>query len=1431
MPDVNNRRNPAVDEGYEHRIGARLHDYDYNDSIDKDDLVVNIRECIDSLYTTSLDKQRAACGIKRVGGMMSDFKRDSNANAFYGFSVNTYALKFPLKNVFWFNTLFVNRLNRTSTGYKRKNYVADRHIKTVNTARHRKFFSLSDVYPTPINYAPNQTISTGNISHRLEPKYDTSTGKLVSYYKITEKVNPSDPNADPIVVSKYEFQIMKSDTGETYYQRIQRIPEPPSGTQPVTVYTLDEDDVNPDNFHIMYNTSDTANRPDIFSHQLLFFIDGKLYTDLQMYIVPNYVIMVIDPDRLGLSVSQVIKFTNPLYDYRWTIIGLPFSNNHSTVDGGYKLIPDAYNELEIGHYSKHVTEYSDHNKISYSDLAFSEGLIQKTQYNIPDESTGNVYLTGYASNAESIRIDGRTYRQKTAYFDLALNTANLYSTGSVTTSIATNVSNIDSNMKWTLSFLGNSSKAYESIGTKAIAKFNESLKHDMRFVELKNVAAIIPLGVNRIFQVGCSENIPGPIPPENILIFKHDAEDGLSLVHMITSNYKENTLEDSVYGKETKIADKPAEKSLAFKAVETDSLYDYPKFIPTKDVYDVGEDVHGTYTVEEYTDKVLPSGYVEVQSETVTKQIDTVRETQKWIELYFPNVFKLVGFNNDDNLIAVVFYNKSCKNTFDNPLAEYMNYDQYYANNVVSGNIPEVIKEYIPIVNRYTEDVYLDTYHTQATRAIEPQFKLEALREFINDDYRRIVNIYDRHYAKKNNKMHANVKYVIDLTKTRDEATESDKFNVKHFYKDQFELKDKVTYIPYVDKLYDSTTGNVYKINHGVELFTHNRDGSYLCNISTLGMVDVPPEMLFQRVTLTGVSLYMSEMVEGLSAHILQTYRFVISHKEKMKFPATVWVDGIRIANTLYNISSSVFETYIDISMSAIYEDTKYVEIEIYKMKDINAKETIITLPKIHNSIELNAGPDVGGWDEISPQHMMVAIQKETIGQNGETRIRYMVPSSYEMSWLLFGNYNYIEGYPTNADDEYRHHVSVNTFNVIKSMQGSYIDGSGQTVERNDVALLADENVALIGETAQTFNGNVDLLKTFGYDQYFKALTDDATRNEYVLMLREGFYSRDRRRFYDYLPMGKNDRKVYITPITEFFENQTVKLKNTDVYFNKVYSMTVHAAQDSSRQLVIPNFQFDPSPFKFRLFLDGKLLDYDFDYTSNVHLDDENFFMDSDMTLYLRKQFDYDAVHDIVFEYLPYKYRLIYRSNEFDAIITLTDEHIRPFDFRHFDVYLDGLLLTEDDIQVVTERRIVIKPIADRINTGDTNYHPIVSVYERMHDEDVFDYVWRNHKLAFDYIDHRDPTRYSTYVDPITGETIIRTQIDPVTGEEVPVMEDNVKRHPSDPEQYLDIKLAQRIKFSLDEQLLRALPEYKSFRIPSYSYYRSSREGPRGFGG
>ena len=265
-------------------------------------------------------------------------------------------------------------------------------------------------------------------------------------------------------------------------------------------------------------------------------------------------------------------------------------------------------------------------------------------------------------------------------------------------------------------------------------------------------------------------------------------------------------------------------------------------------------------------------------------------------------------------------------------------------------------------------------------------------------------------------------------------------------------------------------------------------------------------------------------------------------------------------------------------------------------------------------------------------------------------------------------------------------------------------------------------------------------------------------------------------------------------PITPFFANKRVKIMNTDVYFSKTLNFTYVNGTIIDKSIKIRKFGFDPSQYKFRVYLDGKLLDYDYDYITDVHLDNQNFYLDSDLTIFFRCNFDVHRAHEVIFEYLPYKYQLIHRSAEYDGIITLGDEYIRPFDSRNFDVYINGMLIAEDDITMVTERRISLNSIIAAIaNNSET--HPIVSIYERMHDADVYDYVWRNHKEAFNYIDHDNPAIY----DPTTGTYV-----------------DNVKRNPDDPSEFIDVKKAQRLKFSLDEQLMRGDAGYRNYRTPTY---------------
>jgi hypothetical protein len=1385
--------NPTLDYGYEHRIGAKLYDYEYNDTIDKEDMVGDIRKCIDSLYTTSLDKQRAACNIKRVGGLMSDFVNDLRTNSFYGFSNRSFVLKFPIKNVFYFNSIFINRLNRHSLGYKRPNM---NPVNNVNSAKHKAFTNISEAYPTPMG-TPTGTGPKVPVSHWRD------------------------------------------------------------GTPPPTT----------DVYNIKFNITDTANRPDIFSHRLLFFLDGMLFTDLMMYIVPNYILMVIDCERNTITRDVMERFTDPSNDFRWTMIGLPFGNYYKTPSDGYNLHPvsDSDFRIKVGEFDQRRTykltpdDKEINENIEYSRYTMSPGISAEIQYREPSKAA---YLSAaaYDNAVKGLKC-------------LSINTID--STGTKRTEELSDGSIRETVHKdyhiscFDMAPIDANSQIYKFIGLIPTTYLVGENSNHVQFTELGNFGSVIDLGVNRIFQVGCSDKMPGPVPPENILIFKYEADIGLRLVHMVTSEYKNSDGTTSKFNDKVIASEHPNEKMIPFKAPDgLNSVYDFPKFIPTRDIYSVS------------------SG----------------GESVKYINLYFPNVYTLTGFNPSDHLIALVFYDSACDNSFDNPLKSYMEYDTNYANNIVSGNIPKEIKAYIPRISQYTEDVYLNSYHTKATRATEYHFKLSALRELVNDDYRRLIDIYDRRYKKTQNKMHSNVKYIIDLSRTSEEAA-GEEYKIRHFYRDQLTEVHRYMKCPKVTTInVVSSNGDVtpYEVDGAVLYYAVEPTGNFAFDTSTTdinGDVILPNRTGFV-IAHVGYNASNDPIAINISESALQvtpisSYKLFLNHKDASKFPVTVWIDGSRMPTNYYDISQSAFSSAILINKE-ITTNAHYIEIEIYKMVDTDAKSVELQLTDMHDSTQITQGI----WNELSPQNTLVAIKENTMDKYdpSQTSIRYRVPSSYESYWLLIGNTQYNRGVPINIDINERQNAYIYEYNVIKSLQAEYTDGSGELKEKSEVVILADDTTALIGETDQMFMGNIDILKTFGDRKYYKMKSTDETiymqlvnnnerykeiceikRNhgltdyeqarylalnhkildgetltaseqeeyddyedkladyaenglsnedkefyreytqqiedmgfdthftEYITMLREGFYNRDRKRFYDYLPTGTRDPEVFITPITPFFANKTVKVLNTDVYFSKTLRFNYVSGTIVDKSVVIENFGFDPSPYKFRVYLDNRLLDYDHDYITDVHLENQNFYLDSDMRIFFRCPLDVHAEHTIVFEYLPYKYQLIHRSNEYDGIITLGDEYIRPYDPRNFDVYVNGILVPEDNITAITERRISLNDIVAAVTrnkeSGTEFISPVVSIYERMHDEDVYDYVWRNHKTAFSYIDHDEPTIWD-------GEKYV----------------DNVKRQPEDPNEFIDVKMPQRLAFSLDEQLMRNNKDYRKSRTPTYDPEGSNME-------
>lgn len=991
--------NPNLNNGLEHRVGADLHDWEYNDTIDRDDIAVNVRKCINSLYTTSIANQKADCNIKRVGGKMSDFVRDTNANAHYGLSYTSYALKYPIKNTFFFNKLFLQRLNRRSVG-------------------RRKYFS-----------------------------------------------------ADKISV----------------------IPRPPMEC---------------------FNITDTPNRHDVFTHRLLMFINGEMFTDLVLYATSEYLLMVIDADRDGTNLRTIEELCSENSKARWSLVGIPFTKSMS--------------------YTGPVTSLGTDNQ--FHDI-----------FEIND--------TECTINARMLKVDA-DYRITKNFWLIAM-------AGDTTIkTVDTTNESITDNIGYMYVDFGsigdNGTISTEALLPCAKKIFTDSPKTaNIRLINIPNVMGWINIGTSRIFQLAFDKDHTSPVPPDNMIVFKK-TDMGYKLVHMYDDN-----------------------------------------------------------------------------------------DNQRIVKQYFPNVYNLTGFNASDELRVLIFYGEHDKTTFSNPIASYMSYNANYANDIVAGVVPEAIKSYLPAINEYFEYNYLE-YHADATRHIEHEYKLETLRELAYDDPSRLTNIYMDHLQKANMKFHSNPKFIIDMKENK--------------------LKSD----------------------------------------------DDPTK------------LKVEEIVEAERTRYV--YNLVINHQDDRMYPVSIWVDGKHLNADDVTVISRTFKTAITINADSITDDSIII-VEMMKVNNSGAFASELDLPPIHNSFKLPKGL----WKDISPQNMMIGIRKEIPGENDTVTVKYQLASNYEMYWLIMGHIQYKNGVPINY--QLKNYASIDSVNIV--------------MDNQDNTLLQDDNVAVIADHEDEFLGDVDILRDLGDETYHKVRNEEYN-DDFTLMRRLGYYGGDRRRFYAYMPHGPLDPDIFITPITDYFANAHIMMQNTDIYFARKLSFETDSNGNiSSKILTISNFMYDPTPSKFRIFIDGLLLDYSIDYDIDVY-QDRGWFIGSDLAINIRKEIDMTKHHDITFEYLPYKYRYLYRNAaEYDGNILLTDEFTRPFNTAFYDVYLDGRLLSDKDITYISNRRFIINEVSQDVLANGAKTPRTVSIYERAHDPDVIDYVWRWHEQTYKDGDGNDKTALVREMKPI----------------------------------------------------------------------------------
>ena len=413
---------------------------------------------------------------------------------------------------------------------------------------------------------------------------------------------------------------------------------------------------------------------------------------------------------------------------------------------------------------------------------------------------------------------------------------------------------------------------------------------------------------------------------------------------------------------------------------------------------------------------------------------------------------------------------------------------------------------------------------------------------------------------------------------------------------------------------------------------------------------------------------------------------FVLEHEDDRTYPVAVYIDGLRCLRTWQ--ASEGYRTFIYVPRAFITKNT-IIEFEIMKTRDDKYTVKDIQMPAIHNSIEL---PDE--FVDISPQNFMIALREETSYNESEGGVQYIykVAPNYEMYWLIFGLTNYIDGVPEGYTSE--NESSADTTTVITA---------------HKTVLLDEEGNALKASSGNFWEGGDYhyLLERGAEDSYMMAPNKEFPDYEDALQVRDlGYYGDARRRFYEYLPNGDDNLPVFITPITKYFAEKHVRLVNTDIH--KTWKFVI---SKENRIIKLKDFRLEPSADKFRVYLDGRLLDAYTDYKMDANIVND-FYLGSPVNMAILK--DFNTFGDVLVEYVPYRYQLLYRlDNVSNNNLQLREACIkRPFSMAYYDVYLNGEKLTEKDITVVTPSKIII---------NRELHEDVISFYERAHDPDIYD--------------------------------------------------------------------------------------------------------------
>lgn len=1048
----------------------------------------------------------------------------------------------------------------------------------------------------------------------------------------------------------------------------------------------------------IYTMDDVCKMQDLFEQRILFFIDGRYFSRLKIYADSKRALLVIDADDHSISLANIKSMIKD--DLKWTLLTIPFTSAKKYNGSGMSL----YRNYETD--PKKATEGS-------LDMSLLKNIAGKAQ------ADKNFWLMSYTTDINNTGLKDFTFCN-------AVSDENGYRL---------------------------------IIPAELMRTLSSSNFIDIEVISMPNIKGAIALSTGRYFQIDLDVN---PIPPQNILLWEYFADTN-------TYEYIHNSHIALYYPNVYVISDVPDDAEVyATWCYSEESTMKFDN--PLKEYMEYDTNYAGHVIGGELPDIVrnfIP--YVSHFNER--NYLQYAAQATRWHE--YPYKFDTVKelIKNDPDKLKNIYEKYVDRTAYDwhaNP-HYIVKMDEWgsYADRIRTDNSKEIsIGDYVKFYGKY---IYFTVDH-EDDRIYPIDVWIDGV--YYNAPYQFTEN-YRTYIYLPINKIHEHSIIDFEIIKVREQnpvgifmdlpAIHNSIAIPRGYFKDicpqnlLIAVREE-TSAANGEKLYIYNMANDYnmywfligttKYVNGIPIksFDISMRGrnAVMCNLISSDVARyVYCDYITIRKSTNSQNLTVIEcLAESASDDITEWHFGRIDTSDGSSIN-----DGIR-----QNDVSWVYIGYCDEPMhiyiednidnrALLYGDVRYedgtpaydymISPPNKNMPYMGGRKALVVAVVNENArayiycdsivVTKNENSDVYNIHCTSEGHS--TFKWSLLGDSTWVSEGYFDEVNLELSdkFYLFGNVTDIDGNKvpevTSAPySSYRQSIMTDNDNTIMLQDTDtaiLVDGVNSTVD--------DEEYFI--ERGFPFDSYY-LVKNSLYKSYAENPDDDADFTDPFKVRKIGYYGETRRRHFEYLPYGDNDPTIYLTPITNHFAGKRVRIQSTDIYKKWVTHLPLIPRddhRDEDRRITISDFRLDPALSKFRVFVNGRLCDFGYDCRIDVNTAD-GFILGSYVNIGVifdpedencSMRYITHESNEMVVEYLPYKYNLLYRFKPQSQTLTLrTSVFKRPFSLKYYDVYINGIKCTEDDIEINTAARITLKPFI----AEDT----VVSFYEREHDPEIY---------------------------------------------------------------------------------------------------------------